>query len=337
MRGVLVARFAIRLTLLGSLAFGCAPRETDAPEEQGAASSASTGSCFADAPDAERVDCGFLMNLRDLGGIRAAGLRIREGRVYRSDHLGQLNDTGQAFVASLGLGMAADFRAPDEIQSSGEDRIDSELRKKYPVVDPQASKVDEFTHALLAKDYGALARLFPGEKAKTSMAEGYANFVLDDASEKSFRDFFKDLVATVAPASVDGAPSPPAKPVLFHCVSGKDRTGFAAAVLLKILGASDEDIAADYLKSNDYRAGYMQYWLSQATDEAMVASGVSDPAQMEQVRQMLRAIMGVDPTYLAAAFAAIDARYDSFDAYVAEGLRLSSAELAALRGALLQP
>lgn len=35
--------------------------------------------------------------------------------------------------------------------------------------------------------------------------------------------------------------------VLLHCHTGKDRTGFVAAMILALLGASDEDIRADYL------------------------------------------------------------------------------------------
>ena len=35
-------------------------------------------------------------------------------------------------------------------------------------------------------------------------------------------------------------------PILFHCTAGKDRTGVAAALILKALGVSREDIVEDY-------------------------------------------------------------------------------------------
>src|SRR4029078_2117372 len=38
-------------------------------------------------------------------------------------------------------------------------------------------------------------------------------------------------------------------PLVFHCSAGKDRTGVLAAVLLSVLGVSDDDIAADYALS----------------------------------------------------------------------------------------
>ena len=41
-------------------------------------------------------------------------------------------------------------------------------------------------------------------------------------------------------------------PALFHCTTGKDRTGWAAAALLSLLGVPEDVIFQDYLRSNDY-------------------------------------------------------------------------------------
>jgi protein tyrosine/serine phosphatase len=35
-------------------------------------------------------------------------------------------------------------------------------------------------------------------------------------------------------------------PLVFHCAAGKDRTGVVAAIVLSVLGVSDDDIATDY-------------------------------------------------------------------------------------------
>lgn len=43
----------------------------------------------------------------------------------------------------------------------------------------------------------------------------------------------------------------PVQPVFFFCSAGKDRTGLIAALVLSILGASDEEIVADYVRSTD--------------------------------------------------------------------------------------
>ena len=44
--------------------------------------------------------------------------------------------------------------------------------------------------------------------------------------------------------------------VLFHCASGKDRTGVVSALYLKSLGASLKEIHKDYLRSN-----YRYFWM----------------------------------------------------------------------------
>lgn len=42
------------------------------------------------------------------------------------------------------------------------------------------------------------------------------------------------------------------RPVLFFCKAGKDRTGLLAALLLSVLGASEAQVLADYVKSDAY-------------------------------------------------------------------------------------
>ena len=43
-------------------------------------------------------------------------------------------------------------------------------------------------------------------------------------------------------------------PIVLHCTAGKDRTGWASAVLLTILGVPRETVFEDYLATNIYTA-----------------------------------------------------------------------------------
>ncbi|MFI5779625.1 tyrosine-protein phosphatase [Nocardia sp. NPDC051570] len=94
--------------------------------------------------------------------------------------------------------------------------------------------------------------------------------------------------------------------VLYHCTAGKDRTGWMSAVLLSILGVDRSTVTYDYLLSNFYR-------------NAAPNDGLN----------------GVVPAALDAAFAQADQTYGSFDNYVHEGLKLTDADIAALRAKLL--
>ncbi|MFB8274794.1 tyrosine-protein phosphatase [Nocardia colli] len=94
--------------------------------------------------------------------------------------------------------------------------------------------------------------------------------------------------------------------VLFHCTAGKDRTGWTAAVLLTLLGVDRDTVNQDYLLSNQYRN-----------------ANPNDP------------INGVQQPWLDAAFDQANQTYGSFDNYVRDGLKLTDADLAALKTKLL--
>ncbi|WP_024805914.1 tyrosine-protein phosphatase [Nocardia sp. BMG51109] len=94
--------------------------------------------------------------------------------------------------------------------------------------------------------------------------------------------------------------------VLYHCTAGKDRTGWLSAVLLTALGVDRETVNYDFLLSNHYRG-----------------AGPNDP------------LNGVVQPALDAAFDQVDRSYGGFDGYLRDGLRLTDADIAALRAKLL--
>ena len=47
------------------------------------------------------------------------------------------------------------------------------------------------------------------------------------------------------------------RPLVFHCTAGKDRTGFASALLLTLLGVPWETVLEDYLHTNQVWTGHV--------------------------------------------------------------------------------
>ena len=85
-------------------------------------------------------------------------------------------------------------------------------------------------------------------------------------------------------------------PALFHCTTGKDRTGWAAAALLTLLGVPKETVMEDYLRSNDYIIPKYQ----KVIDAFVEAGGdASIPP----------AILGVKKEYLEAAFDEMETKH----------------------------
>ncbi len=86
-------------------------------------------------------------------------------------------------------------------------------------------------------------------------------------------------------------------PIVFQCKRGWDRTGWVAAVIQGLLGASSSDIMAEFLKSNSYYgngvrreyldAGVSQLKSSYGTYESYVRACGVDSATIKQLREML--------------------------------------------------
>ena len=92
------------------------------------------------------------------------------------------------------------------------------------------------------------------------------------------------------------------KPIVWHCAAGKDRTGFAAAMILTALAASRDAIVADYLVSNEL-------WKPHSS------SSVSTLPQIAR-----DALAKVEGAYLDAAWEALEAEHGSPEAFVAQAL-----------------
>ena len=238
------------------------------------------------------------VNFRDLGGYRSRdGRRIRHGLVYRSDSLCQLDAEDHELLRSLGLRTICDFRV------GGEKRL-------RPDRLPDGHGIDVRDLGLLPRGskemWQALNdRSIDGQGMVEEMHKHYRLFVLEHSDR--FREMF-DLMLT------DGA-----LPMLLHCASGKDRTGFAVSLVLSALDVDWETIAADYVVSDRYRRD-----LAQVGGEAM---------QSEAVRMLLKA----NPEYLEASYRAIDENWDGLPRYFEDALGLGPVRLLELRERLLEP
>ena len=157
-----------------------------------------------------------LYNLREVGGYPTAGGGIVRWRtLFRSDALHQLDRSGTAAIAALGLRTIVDLRTQLEI-----DVAPSAL----------AGVMARTTHiSLLTGDLQAL----PLE------LDAVYRYIID-ACGKTVGEAIKLLCA------------PEAFPALVHCSAGKDRTGIVIALILAVLGVPDEVIAADYALSGGY-------------------------------------------------------------------------------------
>lgn len=249
-------------------------------------------------------------NFRDLGGYRAAdGRQVRWGRLYRAGTLADLTPSDRATVEALGIGWVFDLRTDAEVTRAPCPDIGAR-RVHLPVIDG-AIDVEALTVAVRSGDLGAIA--------DGLLVAGTARIATE------FPGQWAVLMACLA--------TNPGARTLIHCTGGKDRTGWASALVLRALGVPPEVVLEDYLLSNACLAERATALL------ASVRSSVSaDRTVPEDAVDLggLPGLLGVRPAYLEAAFAAVDAEHGSFDSYLIDGLGCSDEAIAPLRDDLLE-
>ncbi|MFF9506692.1 tyrosine-protein phosphatase [Streptomyces sp. NPDC014724] len=259
---------------------------------------------------ARAVPASTVVNLRDLGGIPLeAGRRVRSGAVLRSGRLSGLDAAQDRAVAALGIRTVVDLRTADE-RAAAPDRLPPGARLFVAdVLGDNPGVAPARLRALLA-DPVAAEQLLGSGKAEELFAGTYRQMVLSPAAAAAYRAF----VETVADEH--------ARPVLFHCTTGKDRTGWATALLLMLLGASRDVVRSEFLAVNPVvRVAYAPY-----VQDFLDAGG--DP-------EIASAIIEVRPRYLDMALDAMDERWGGLDGYVRDGLRVPQAAVECLRSGLV--
>ncbi|PLW84110.1 hypothetical protein CWI75_01805 [Kineobactrum sediminis] len=237
-------------------------------------------------------------NFRDFGGYRTAdGRQVKWGYLYRSGQLSGLTEQDLALLASLELDLICDFRREDEQQASP-----SRLPETRP---PQVVSLP----------------ITPGSN-RAALAPGGLNLggtqTMFDFMVDINRDFVESQTDTYARMFREILAKPDAR-FLVHCAAGKDRTGFAAALMLLVLGVPVEQVMKDYMLTRRF------YHPQDEVARLRVKYGLEGVAE-EAVLPMLE----VHEAYLARALAAIE-EYGEVDHYLADKLGIGSAEREELR------
>ena len=242
-----------------------------------------------------------LTNFRDLGNlIGFEGKRVKERAILRAS---QPIDLIESDISELKdvykLAQIVDFRGAHEVASQPIDPVFSTDYLNIDILATMMKKkpsVDEI-----------VKNLTPG-MVDEFMSEVYVELVVHEDAKIGYRQFIDILLD-------------PKGTLLFHCRSGKDRTGWGAVIILKILGVSDEDIMTDYLASIAGRSEENAKMV-----EAHRKKGLNKD-QLYEFKEML----SVKGLYLEVAFETVKKEFGDFPNYLKEALQVTDEEIVKLR------
>ena len=245
-------------------------------------------------------------NFRELGGYTGCGGRhVKYGAFYRSPALANIKTPAdRARFEALGVRTVFDFRSEKERTLAPD--------PDFPgVVNIPAS-------AMLAEDGSEvdfdLEKLLRSEDGIRMLTEGvHESYARMPFGNPAYRALF-------------GAIRAGQTPILFHCTAGKDRTGVAAMLLLKALGASDETALFDFEQTNVCNAAAREAFCAQLCEKL--------PPQT--ARTVAQVATGVQRENLVRTMQAVRGRYGTFEAYFEAEHGLDARGLAALRNMYLE-
>jgi protein-tyrosine phosphatase len=241
-------------------------------------------------------------NFRSLGGLATRdGRRIRHHFLMRSDRLCQLTAEDWQQLAGAGLVTICDLRTVEECTQHPNSvpatlgfmevacEVRNDLRGDRSLLDHIVSDpTDAGGERMMVEIYRRMPRQMTGSLHRIArrLLEGGA-------------------------------------PLLIHCTAGKDRTGFAVAMLLHALGVSSDEILRDYLASRGAPLAAVQ--------RAAIRKSLASMIPADALDSVITPMLDVREVYLQTAFRAVDTEFGSRERYLETAAGLDSAAVERLR------
>ena len=234
-------------------------------------------------------------NVRDLGGLGVeVGSRVRRGRAFRGDGLHRLSAADVATLSSLGITQVFDLRSASELARDG--------------TGPFAGPIARHVHVPLVRV--SLSPFDPEIDWRTlNLRDRYLDML--EEGQAAIRTIVESLAGEDA------------RPLIFHCSGGKDRTGVVAALILRAIGVEEDVIVSDYSMSERNLARAVREYR-----EHLETSGLGEEA--------LVYLTSSPPERMRYTLTEIDRRWGSTHAYL-RSIGLGESTLAALSRNLVEP
>ena len=240
------------------------------------------------------------INFRDLGAYTGAdGRRIKPGLLYRSGGLYFMNEEELAFFQTLGVRYVMDLRTRAEAEAQPDPVLDGITYLQHSGLEFSTAKEIDFSPAGMSK-IGA-----EGEEQLKKLHFYYRTLPFDN---EAFRILFAELMQEHVP-------------LVFHCATGKDRTGAFAILLLLALGVDRDTVLKDYLLSREYFAEMLQEGLRQDAEK------IKSHPELEELITMR---LGVSPKVGEMVMNEIFTRYPDPDVLMREEYDIDAEALRAL-------
>jgi len=254
-----------------------------------------------------------LHNVRDLGGTTVAGgFEVVSGKMLRSDQLADASEADLVKLGELGIGKVIDLRSAVGRDEKPDPEIAGAVNLYLPIIEDVRAGITRDSKS----DARIIEMLSRGEDIDPSLVDQhmelmYRRFVSDPFAIAQYARFVDEIIESAKRGEA----------VLWHCTAGKDRAGFATAIVFESLGVSHDDIIEDYLLTNEC--------LTSVVERLLATIGRLLPS--DSAREAARSFFRADERYLEAAYDEAAEHHGSFGAFCEQALGIDADKRALMR------
>ncbi|WP_342474090.1 tyrosine-protein phosphatase [Bacillus sp. FSL W8-1141] len=248
-----------------------------------------------------------LANFREVGGLQTTDqMVIKQGMIYRSADLSRLTKQDILTFSTLGIQTICDLRTSSE-------------RKSHP---PKIMEHDKIVHIPMQPD-----SMMPSKWTMFRMliAEGKSlSFtpIMKEVYQSMLYERKKEIQQLFTLLSDEKN-----YPLMLHCTSGKDRTGFLSALIQLAAGVPVHTVLSEYMRSNE---GVKMLVKRQ---ERFVRMMSLYRVSKEQIQPLL----GVQQDYLEDVLNEMMDTYGNAERYLVDACDVPKAQLLKVKNILLTP
>ncbi|MBP0980300.1 MAG: tyrosine-protein phosphatase [Oscillospiraceae bacterium] len=254
-----------------------------------------------------------VLNARELGGLPLTGGKtVKHGKIIRTGRLSNLTVDDRKLLKDVwNVTRIVDLRNNREIAEYPDMELEGAVYQQIAIIPGEKEGISREDHGMDPIDRAIIRaeNLHKNGGAKGLLEGMYGQMACDDYCIDRIKDFFDMMLE-----HDEGA-------FIWHCTSGKDRTGVTGALILYALGADMETIKEDYLYTNQQNRQYRGIVL-----DKMRAKNASD-IRVEEIR----ILESVDWAYIESFMDGVTKKYGSVDAFLSDRLQLDCDKIAILK------
>jgi len=250
-----------------------------------------------------------LRNTRDLGGIATAdGRVIKKGKLIRSGRLFALPKSTVEKLKSIGLTTVIDLRVAAECNDHPDTLLPDIKYIQQPLLPTPAGAIAYVSPMRRTMKYESVRFKREFENADEYMKQFYRSVLFTPKCKDAISRFLRLVI------DEDGC-------VLWHCASGKDRTGILSMLLLTLLGVDEQTVLEDYMLSR--RCWRHKYRLNRLGLFVLPVS--------IRFKRILFGFMRTKPEYLMSVMDELKLRYGGIVEYCKAELGVTDADIQILK------